>query len=173
MNQAFRLFPLALVVAFGIAAAPSGTSPADKLIMFVGAWSGDGSMSGAAGGPPTRVRGTNRCAWSEGKAFLICQGSATIAGALQRALSIYSYDAKAHAYRFLNITAAGANRTLLSVVGNTWTYDDEDTGAHGKKTYYRTLNIFDSTDAYRFISESSPDKIHWTQNGSGTSTRIR
>lgn len=173
VNLASRLVVLAFVLAFGGAASSSGGSPADKLDMFVGTWSGVGSMSGTAGAPPTHVRGTNRCAWSDGKAFLICQGDATIAGTRHRGLSIFSYNPDARAYRFLNITAAGANRTLLSFAGNTWTYDDEDTDAHGKKTYFRTLNIFDSPDSYRFVTEASPDKVHWTKNGSGTSTRVR
>ncbi|MDQ2664080.1 MAG: DUF1579 domain-containing protein [Candidatus Eremiobacteraeota bacterium] len=159
---------LLLLAALGAALNASAPSRLDS---FVGNWSGSGKMN--VGTPTeTSLAGINRCAWSEGKAFLICQGSATIGGKLFRGLSIFSYDEAHQKYHFLNISQASANRTELTVEGNTWTYSDTDTDKKGKTIYTRTLNIFDTPDRYRFINQRSGDRVHWKTTGSGVSTRI-
>ena len=148
----------------------SAQTPSEKLDMFTGTWSGAGAMVGA--GAPTHVEGINRCAWTDGKAFLVCQGTATISGKIYHGVSIYNYDDAHGAYRFANINGEGVNTPQLTLSGNTWTYSDFNVDSNGVKTYTRTLNIFDSPDSYRFINETSTDQVHWTQTGTGISKRV-
>jgi len=145
-------------------------TPAKKLDAFVGTWRGTSTAGASANAPP--VVFTNSCAWSENQVFLICQGR--ILGKKPRySLSIYNYDADAKRFNFLGITHGGASRTSLSVNGPIWEYEDEATDDLGKKTYYRTLNIFESRNFYRYVSQVSSDDVHWKETAAGSVVRIR
>ncbi|MBV8689034.1 MAG: hypothetical protein JOZ59_02900 [Candidatus Eremiobacteraeota bacterium] len=164
-------FILAAVPAF--AADTSTVSPAEKLGMFAGSWSSEATLVPGSS-TPQKVTGMITCAWSSAAhVFLVCDGSAVLEGdpTSHHQLSVYTYDAASGQYGFANVTPSQVTSPDLALNGNTWTYSDKFTSA-GKTTYFRTLNIFESPNLYRYRAESSPDDIHWTINLEGVSRRL-
>lgn len=149
-------------------------SLASGIAMFAGTWTSSGSIGTSDSPKPTQVRGTNVCRWSSAAhAFLVCDGVATIGSSTvqNHQLSVYTYDSASKHYGFVSIAGAHVGSPDLTLSGNTWTYSGKFTDAAGRTTYFRTLNVFDSPTRYRYIIESSNDGTHWTQTGSGVSTR--
>ncbi|HJP98581.1 MAG TPA: hypothetical protein VJ862_08480 [Rhodanobacteraceae bacterium] len=165
---------LILATASAWAAAPKAR-PGGTLAMFVGTWESHGSFTAADANKPTHVRGRNVCKWSDDThLFLVCNGVAHVEGmaAPQYQISVYTYDAASGKYRFAGITPNEDVATPnFGLKGNTWSYSGKFTGKDGNTHWFRTLNIFDSPDRYRFVIQSSDDGEHWTTTGSGVSTR--
>lgn len=174
-SSALLLFlGLAALPAWSLAAAPEA-DPGNALRMFVGTWQSHGSFSTPGAKKPKHMTGINDCRWSGGTyLFLVCNGEAHVEGmaAPQYQLSVYTFDPVSKRYRFAVITP---NQDVASpdfgLQGNTWSYSGKFTGKDGKTHWFRTLNIFDSPDHYRFEIQSSDDGDRWTTTGSGVSTR--
>ncbi|MBV9276878.1 MAG: DUF1579 family protein [Candidatus Eremiobacteraeota bacterium] len=166
-----------LVAFIALTAAPSlgadAGSPAENLAMFAGSWQSQATLQQPSG-KPMQVSGTISCAWSSpAHIFLVCDGNATFEGDTtpHYQLSVYTYDAASKQYGFANVTPNTLTSPDLTLSGTTWTYSGKMTNA-GKTIYFRTLNIFESPNFYRFRSESSPDGSHWTTNIEGVSRRL-
>lgn len=164
---------LALLCAF-FAVVTSAAVAADdgNLHAFFGTWQSTGSVT--MQGRSTSMNGSNVCRWSSGaRAFLVCDGQARLGNrrTVDHQLSVYSYDAATKQYNFATITSAYTSSPDLTRSGSTWTYSGKFREASGRITYFRTLNIFESRDRYRYLIESSADNVHWTKTGSGIATR--
>jgi hypothetical protein len=167
----YLLLPLAIAAN---AAAGQGTAPPNRLDMFVGTWHASGSMAAARGKPPQHLQGTNVCQWSGAThLFLVCDGVFRVEGTRgeEHQLSVYAYDPATGRYRFANLSGGEVGTPELSLSGNTWTYSGSFTDQQGKTHWYRTLNIFDSPDRYRYEIQNSDDGQRWTTSGSGESRR--
>ncbi len=160
---------------FGSTQSAYAQTAAERLGMFLGTWQSSGTLVLAAGAKPSPVRGTITCRWSDSAhVFLVCDGAAFVGSETtpRRQLSVYTYDASSSQYEFLSMTTSTAASPDLTLNGNTWTYSNKFTDKSGVTTYFRTLNIFDTPDGYRYIIEQSRDNQHWQQTGSGKSRRV-
>ncbi len=176
MKSAAILFPVALLAPFqAFAATPATATGSAALAMFAGRWQLHGSFMAFGAKKPTHVTGVNDCKWSSDRhLFLVCNGVAHIEGvaAPQYQLSVYTYDAASGKYRFAGITTdADVASPDLGLQGKTWSYSGSFTDKAGKKHWFRTLNVFDSPDRYRYEIQNSGDGVHWTTTGSGVSER--
>jgi len=154
-----------------LAADQAGTA-SNQLGMFVGTWHGNGSFAQA--NKTVHVNGSNTCSWSSAaRVFLVCDGVAQIEGMTQpqHQLSVYTWDAASGKYGFANITPDQIASPDLGLSGKTWTYTGHFTDKQNKTHGFRTLNIFDSPDHYRYEIQNSDDGVHWTTTGSGESRR--
>lgn len=146
------------------------------IAMFAGTWTSNGTISVSDSPKPAQVRGTNVCRWSsDARIYLVCDGVATFGSSKTQnhQLSVYTYDPATKQYSFVSIAGGHVGTPELTLNGSTWTYSGKFTDVAGRTTYFRTLNIFDSPTRYRYIIESSNDGTHWTETGSGVSTRTR
>jgi len=60
----------------------------------------------------------------------------------------------------------------LEIVGDRWVYSSEATDK-GKKTYWRTTNVFSGPDKIHFEVQGSDDGVKWTTNMSGDEVRAK
>ncbi|SRR5579883_933805 len=174
MNPAMRLVLAFTVIGICVDAfAADGAAAApNQLGMFAGTWKDSGNFM--QDGKTVHVTGSITCNWSSAAhVFLVCDGVAQIEGVAQpqHQLSVYTWDAANRKYAFANITPGQIASPDLGFSGKTWTYTGHFTDKQNKTHWFRTLNIFDSPDHYRYEIQNSGDGQHWTTTGSGESRR--
>ncbi len=174
MNHVMRALLTFVVIGVGAdaSAADRTAAASNQLGMFVGTWKGSGSFTQA--NKTVHVNGSNTCTWSSAAhVFLVCDGVAQIEGVAQpqHQLSVYTWDAASGKYGFANIMPNQIASPDLDLSGKTWTYTGHFTDKQNKTHWFRTLNIFDSPDHYRYEIQNSDDGQHWATTGSGASTR--
>ena len=153
-----------------VAALAAGRNELDR---FVGTWDAPGSFVTTPYSKAGHADAVNSCAWSTDHIFVICQQSISIDGALQHAISIYTFDDAAMTYHFYNLRPDGASSTKISVAGNTIIYSDSFTDK-GQTVTIRTLNVWETPDRYRWRTEYSLDGgTTWRLMASGLSQRRR
>lgn len=157
MTTPICALPLLAAMAANAVAAPGGFPP-NRLDMFVGTWRSSGSMTVERGKPPERHYGSNACKWSSAAhLFLVCDGVFRSEGTPveHHQLSVYAWDPASGRYSFANLGEGRVGTPELSLSGKTWTYSGKFTDQGGKTHWFRTLNIFDSPDRYRYEIQNS------------------
>ncbi|MGB8910036.1 MAG: DUF1579 family protein [Candidatus Cybelea sp.] len=159
--------------AAGLVALPirGAAAPLDELDRFAGTWQSSGTFVDGPYSKAGTTTATTTCAWSTGRAFMICQQSVSMDGKMTYGLGVYTYDETASAYRFYNVQTGQTTSSTITVAGNTITYPFSFTD-NGKNVAIRTLNVWDSPSVYRWRSEYSTDGgMNWKLMGSGSSQR--
>lgn len=106
----------------------------------------------------------NEC-WRSG-AYYACHQFVNGASA---ALIVYTYDAKADAYKSYVVPVDGgdAHSGKLLIQGKVWTFPWEDKDDAGKTYYFQVVNVWTAPDTIDYRTEFSDDKTHWTVAAKG------
>lgn len=161
------------VAATAAALAPlySNAAPIDELNRFAGTWHSQGTFVENPYQKAGSATATTTCAWSIDHNFMICQQSVTMNGTPDSDLGIYSYDPVGNVYHFYNVRASRTTSSTILVDGNTITYPFSFND-NGKNVTIRTLNVWQSADAYTWRTEYSTDGgTTWALMASGKSER--
>jgi hypothetical protein len=150
------------------AQSPDTTSSLAKLSPFVGKWKTAGEMKDTPYSKARPSLSENTCEWSTNRGFLICDQIIQSASGPRNDLSIYTYNAKDHAFRFFGLSRNDPEPrvTKLSIEGDLWTYRDEEDD-NGKHIRFRTTNRFTSPSTIVWRSEFSADGVRWILMGEG------
>lgn len=166
---------LAVVAAFGIAAAaaagepeakkPEGPKPSpevEKLGYFLGPWTSEGNVRPGAlgeGGPTT---GRDICRWMPGKFFVGCMMESKGPMGLMQVQGIMGYDEQKKVYRWWSFNNLGQAETATGTLKDgTWTWSGESkVGDKVMKTRYTISDTKPS--GYNFRFDSSADGKTWS-----------
>lgn len=90
-----------------------------------------------------------------------------------KALLVFAYGAKDGTYATypIAIGADTVHRGTLIIQGNTWTFPWEET-EHGKRIFFRIVNVFTSQDTIEYRAEYSVDRVRWIQTATGRERRV-
>ncbi len=147
-------------------------APTDELNRFAGTWHSEGTFVDSPYQKAGNATAATSCAWSLDHNFMICQQSVTVGGTPDSDLGIYSYDPVGNVYHFYNVRASRSSSSTILIDGNTITYPFSFTDKDGKTVTIRTLNVWQSADAYTWRTEYSIDGGNtWSPIGSGKSER--
>lgn len=158
--------------AFGAAAvSPAQTAGVQELGRFLGTWTNSGTLLDTPYSKAGSATGTTTCVWSEEQLFMICQQRISINGIVDRAISVYTYDASQGRYHFYHVGSSGGSGSPIAIDDKTVTYTDSFSDK-GHQVTIRTLNVWESATLYRWRTEySSNDGALWSLMASGTSQR--
>ncbi len=173
VNRLIRCAGTAIAtVAAALAPLWAQAAPIDELNRFAGSWQSQGTFVDSPYQKAGAATATTTCAWSIDRNFMICQQSVTMAGSPDSDLGIYSYDPVGNVYHFYNVHASRTTSSTILIDGNTITYPFSFTDKDGKSVTIRTLNVWQSADAYTWRTEYSTDGgTTWTLMASGKSQR--
>jgi hypothetical protein len=137
-----------------------------KLSVFIGSWH--------AAADSGSISANFTCSWSPNGKYMIADQVVDNHGTVTNNLSIYSYNASTDDYTLTVVGIPGMAPFTVPIAykGDTLIYHNEYED-NGKKTYSRTLNVFYSTDRYRYFIQSSTDGEHWVTSGTGESKRTK
>jgi hypothetical protein len=90
-------------------------------------------------------------------------------------LPLHPRENGGYAYRNQALRVEGDNAGTwgdLEITGDRWVYSSDATDK-GKKTYWRTTNVFSGSDKIHFEVQRSDDGVNWTTNMSGDEVRAK
>ncbi len=139
-----------------------------KLSVFIGTWRSKNN-------PPNEDEGSfaiYTCRWSVNGTYLVCDQIVTSKNGKTNNLAIYSYDSL-NEYKLNLVGIPGSDPFSIPVTssGDTLTYSGSYS-ENGVTMYTRTLNVFENTLKYYYISQFSKDKKNWTISVEGTAVKI-
>lgn len=149
----FVLGAIAFVAPIASAQTEPQSDPRDKLSMFVGTWTVEGSES--------TYRET--CEWLTRESFVACRAEDTNPNEKDVSLSVMGYSPDEQAYTYANFNGSGGSRTLHAwVQGEKWVF----TGGRerlGKFARWQ-VTITPNTKGFHFRQEVSENGSPWTTN---------
>jgi hypothetical protein len=143
----------------GVAAAPqSQNDPRLKLAVFAGKWKTEAALPDGK-----KITSDLDCEWSPQQNYLVCEQAVKLPDREQQQLTVYSYSAADHLYRYSTFADPGALPTsgTVEINGAVWTYH-ASLERNGKTMQIRTTNEFTSATTEELKVESSPDGVIWT-----------
>lgn len=127
--------------------------PRQKLSMFVGTWTVEGSESTYR----------ERCEWLTRESFVVCRAEDTNSKERDISLSIMGYSPEEQAYTYANFNGSGSSRTLHAWVhGEKWVF----TGGRervGKFARWQ-VTITPNVKGFHFRQEVSENGAAWKTN---------
>jgi hypothetical protein len=167
---------LKLTLAVGPIANPIMQSAEDNpLMLYAGQWTSTSHIYDTAMSKAQDISAKLTCTWTPDQQFLVCDQLITMAGSTHSQLTIYTRDHEKHRYVYSTFNMPGARPSFseLEVSGRQFIYNGSFE-QEGKKTLFRTSNIFSSSgDHYDFVAEFSTDNGgHWTKTLEGRAERI-
>ncbi len=145
--------------------------PYAPLRLYDGKWD---ALTAGGNKPADPVHLENRCA-KAGEFFACNQIVGGKNTALVVFLPLHALENGGYAYRNQALRVEGdAPGTWgnLEIVGDRWVYSSEETDK-GKKTYWRTTNVFSGPDKIHFEVQRSEDGVNWTTQVSGDESRAK
>ncbi|HUR40869.1 MAG TPA: hypothetical protein VM240_06830 [Verrucomicrobiae bacterium] len=144
---------LAFLAPIASAQTPSPSDPRQKLSMFVGTWTVEGSEK--------TYRET--CEWLTRESFVVCRAEDTNPKERDVSLSIMGYSPEEQAYTYANFSGSGGSRTLRGWVhGEKWVFtggrERDGTSARWQVT------IIPNAKGFHFRQEVSENGAAWTTN---------
>ncbi len=149
----FFLLALALVAPIASAQTKSQGDPRQKLSMFVGTWTVEGSEN--------TYRET--CEWLTRESFVVCRAEDTNPKERDISLSIMGYSPEDQAYTYANFNGSGSSRTLYAWVhGEKWVF----TGARDRPAKFARWQVTITPNArgFHFRQEVSVNGAAWATN---------
>ena len=145
----------AIVFATPVASAQteSQSDPRQKLAMFVGTWTVEGSES--------TYRET--CEWLTRQSFVVCRAEDTNPKERDVSLSIMGYSAEDQSYTHANFNGSGGSRTLRAWMhGEKWVF----TGGRERAGEFARwqVTITPNVKGFHFRQEVSENGAPWTTN---------
>ena len=133
-----------------------------KLDLFVGTWTLDGTMKPSAMGPGGSMTEGEKCEWMEGGFYVICHSDYKSSMGNGVGLSVLGYSADDKVYTYREFNSFGEfDDSRGSVEGDTWTWtSDEKMGAMTMKG--RFIMKVTSASAYNFTFDMSQDGAKWS-----------
>jgi hypothetical protein len=182
MQNAGRLAIMSLlglaVAGPALAQAPQAPKPGpehERLGVFVGNWTSEGSMKPSPFGPGGKTTGSDHCAWFEGKFAVVCHNQGTSPMGPMKGLGIMSYSAEDKAYTYYGTDSSGMTMATVAkgtIEGDTWTYYDESKMG-GKTVKGRYVMRVLSPTSYAFKWEMQGDDGQWLTVMEGKSTKVQ
>jgi len=151
--------------------ANSETEPYAPLRLLNGKWD---ALPAKGDKPAEPVHLENRCAQA-GEFFTCNQFVNGKNMALVIFLPLHSLENGGYAYRNQALRVEGDNSGAwgnLEISGDHWVYSSDETDK-GKKTYWRTNNVFSGSDKIHFEVQRSEDGLTWTTTMSGDEARVK
>lgn len=130
-------------------------NPLSALTRFAGTWQSRGTWYATPFSRPGSVHGVTTCAWSDNRQYLICQQAFVARGQSDSEIAVYTWNPLTRSYAFYSIGRSHEVGLTISVGPHTVTY--LNTSARPRKVTFRTLNLFDSPNQYRFETQYSLD----------------
>lgn len=157
------------VLALGVFAAPALAQEAmqrgpqhERLAYFVGDWQFEGRAMDSPMGPGGPLSGTDDCEWFEGRFHVVCHGEANTPRGRMKTGSVWGYDPLVQKYTLYGFNSSGEAFYVLGTVdGKVWTWNAEY--PMGEQVMHLKATVTEeSSTAYRYRLEMSPDGTNWT-----------
>ena len=155
----------------------SGQQPAQpgpehkRLQFFVGEWKFEGETKGQSGAS-SKVTGTERCEWFDGRFHVVCRGEATEEGRVTKELTLLGYDPSG-VYTRSNIGSSGEGGFATAKLdGKVWRWEGSFPRTD-KTGHYRFPWTETSPDSYTALVEMSKDGKTFETVFEGTATRVK
>jgi hypothetical protein len=138
------------------AAPADAPNPLSALTRFVGTWHSRGTFYATPFSRAGSVHGVTTCKWSDNRQYLICQQAFIARGQPDSDVAVYTWNPVTRSYMFYSIGRTRETGLTISVGPRSVTYLNTFTRGSTKVTF-RTLNLFDAPNAYRFETQYSLD----------------
>lgn len=138
---------------------------------YLGRWHSSGESRATMFSKAGRSSADVECRWSLGGRFLACDMRIVAGGDSIEQLSAYG-PADSGRFALYAVTPGGrpAYQSRVTIVGNTWTYENPVAPATGPR--WRTVNQWVSPGEMHWRAEFSDDGEHWTITNEGVTTKV-
>lgn len=149
------------------AQAPAPGPEHQKLVVFVGTWTGEGMMEASPFGKGGPTRSTMTCSRFAGGYHLVCDSDDSMPMGEVKAHSVYGYDTEKKQYYSFGIESNGFGGPMTAKVEESdWTFEGNGT-MQGKSFWYRTVLRIVSPNELTYSSEYSEDGRTWNVHAMG------
>jgi hypothetical protein len=155
------------------AGAPEPTPQHEALQIWIGTWSGNGTMKETPMGPGGPMEWTEECSWFGGGRFhVICKSEGTSPTGPMKGIGIIGYDAEKGVYTHYGVDNNGwAELSQGKHEGDDWTFTSKS--SMGGQTYHSRFTMtMQSPKSMTFNWQTSPDGKAWDTLMEGTSKKM-